>query len=162
MAGEGPSELIVGSAELRRVLERGESLSGRDLTASDPFVFDLTGCDLSDADLSSRQVPSAVSGQAWPRSWHDHQQVVFRRVRLAEARLDGADLRRIVAIRGNLRGASLRGARLVEADLTEADLRDADLCGADFTGAVLTDVRLDGAVWDDTTVWPEGHEPPIA
>jgi uncharacterized protein YjbI with pentapeptide repeats len=154
--------VTLGHGELREALERGESLAGRDLTASDPFVFDLSGCDLSESDLSSRHVPSAVSGRSWPRSWHDHQQVVLRRVRLANATLDGADLSRVVAIRGDLRRASLRGARLVEADLTEADLRNADLRGADFGGSVLDDVRLDGASWDGSTIWPEGFEPPVA
>ena len=162
MAGGRASKLTFGHSELREALERGVSLVGRDLSAADPFVFDLSGCDLSNADLSSRHAPSAVSGRAWPRSWHDHQQVVLRRVRLADARLDGADLSRVVAIRGDMRRASLRGARLVEADLTDVDLRDSDLRGADLTGAVLADARLVGATWDDATRWPEGFEPPAA
>lgn len=150
---------MTSSIGLREALENGESLAGRDLTDSDPFVFDLSGRDLSEADLSSRHVPSAVSGRAWPRSWHDHQQVALRRVRMAEARLDGANLSRIVAIRGDMRRAHLRDARLVQADLREADLRDTDLRGADLRGAVLDDARLEGANWDDATRWPEGFEP---
>lgn len=146
-------------AQLYRAIEAGEDLRGRDLRDVDPFLADLPGCDLSGADLSSHHLPAAVSGRAWPRSWHDHQQVVLRRVRCAQAQLDGADLSRIVAIRGDLRGASLRGARLVQADLTEADLRGADLRAADLSGAILEDARFGGAVWDDTPKWPGGFVP---
>lgn len=51
---------------------------------------------------------------------------------------------------------------LPRTDRTEVDLRDSDLRGADLSGAVCSDVRLDGARWDDTTRWPAGFEPPVA
>jgi hypothetical protein len=108
----------------------------------------------------------------------------------AGAYLRGADLRgaylRGAYLRGaDLRGADLTGANLTEADLTEAylrgvdlygadlrgadlrgaDLRGADLTGANLTGADLTEAdlyvsRLDGAIVNKFTIWPDGFNPP--
>ena len=36
----------------------------------------------------------------------------------------------------------------------------ADLSGADLSKVSLTDVYLEGAVWNDNTVFPEGFEIP--
>ena len=55
----------------------------------------------------------------------------------------------------NLNGADLRGA-----DLGGADLSKANLSGADLSKVSLTDVYLEGAVWNDNTVFPEGFEIP--
>lgn len=76
------------------------------------------------------------------------------------ADLVGRDLRSI-----RLCGADLRGAWLIAADLRQcdlagvdllgADLRDARLEGADFSKALfLTQVQVDAARGDDTTVLP--------
>lgn len=64
--------------------------------------------------------------------------------------LGGADLRRIVLVRANLRDADLMdavlsGARLSRADLRDADLTNAYLDRADLRGANLSGARLDGA-----------------
>ncbi len=49
----------------------------------------------------------------------------------------------------DLEGADLEGANLAGANLTEANLKGADFIG--FFGA---------AIWDESTVWPEGFTPP--
>ena len=48
------------------------------------------------------------------------------------------------------------------ANLTGADLRDAYLLATDFGGATLTETQFLGAVWDQSTQWPDGYEPPRA
>jgi len=47
-----------------------------------------------------------------------------------------------------------------EANLSSADLSKANLSGADLSKVSLTDVYLEGAVWNDNTVFPEGFEIP--
>ena len=60
----------------------------------------------------------------------------------------------------DLAGAELMGAELHGADLRAADLSFADLRGADLSKGSLTDGYLEGAVWNDNTVFPEGFEIP--
>ena len=58
-----------------------------------------------------------------------------------------------------LRDADLRGANLRSANLIDADLRNADLRGADLSQVGLGYTELGGAVFDDTTRWPDGFRP---
>ncbi len=71
----------------------------------------------------------------------------------------------------SLRDARLKGVRFYETNLQKAVLIGADLSGANFEGAKLqgarlTNARLDGAInidkalWDETTLWPEGFSLP--
>lgn len=76
---------------------------------------------------------------------------------LTECDLSHADLRR-----ANLWGAALVGAVLNGADLTGASLRDAYLLATDFGNARLDDVDFSGAIWDQSTQWPPGFDPPRA
>jgi len=77
------------------------------------------------------------------------------------ANLADADLRGLT-LRGSLMiGADLRRARLGHCDLLGVDLRDADLSGADLTGAIyLTQMQVNSARGDDTTVLPAGFSRP--
>src|SRR5271165_1032840 len=68
-----------------------------------------------------------------------------RRVELAGARLDGADLAGLDLERARLAGASLDGASLDGSNLEEADLSGASLVGATLRGANLEDADLEGA-----------------
>jgi Pentapeptide repeats (8 copies) len=68
----------------------------------------------------------------------------------------------------DLRGASLRCAHLEGTDLTDAKLQGADLRDAVLAGykdklrpATLTRVKLDGAVYNGRTQWPNGFRPPL-
>ena len=99
----------------------------------------------------------------------DAQGVTLQGVSLREAHLDEADLRnanlRTIKARrahfdgANLRGADLRNAELAMTFFTGADLRDADLRGANLRDAHLEGARLKGALWNESTVWPEGFNP---
>jgi hypothetical protein len=103
------------------------------LTALSAAGSDLRGLRAQSADLSGAALAGAL---------------------LDAALLDYANLRRADLAYAQLRAASLRGADLREADLARADLSGADLSFADFSGAsvagmVITDARLDNAVWTD-------------
>ena len=86
------------------------------------------------------------------------------------ANLEGADLGGATLTGANLKGADLRGAKLNGAYLTRAILTDANLTAADLTnalmrganlgGAELSDTNLVGALWDATTIWPDGYTLP--
>ena len=92
------------------------------------------------------------------------------RADLSRARLREANLSKTDLSNANLRDANLTGADLTDVCLSEADLRraslsraelsGADLSGADLSKVSLTDVYLEGAVWNDNTVFPEGFEIP--
>jgi hypothetical protein len=71
------------------------------------------------------------------------------------AKLRGARLAYAHLWRAGLSGADLRGAHLANADLTKANLCGADLSGAELSGADLTDI-----VYDGSTIWPSGFNPP--
>lgn len=93
---------------------------------------------------------------------------VFRHTNLAQAWLMGVDLRRcdltgVDLRRANLEDAVLTGARLryaslVGANLTHVDLSGADLRHADLRETDLDTTRLDGALADAATRWPEDFD----
>jgi uncharacterized protein YjbI with pentapeptide repeats len=76
----------------------------------------------------------------------------------------------------NLRGAKFKEANLENAILIQADLQGADFSGANLQGSVLIQSELQGAnlreargltpeqlakaIWDESTIWPEGFSPP--
>ncbi|MDH3249981.1 MAG: pentapeptide repeat-containing protein [Acidimicrobiia bacterium] len=137
----------------------GESLAGLDLTEADPFILDLGGLDLRDADLSRAELPEATGSREWAVRLTDTTRRARRRVRVRGADLRGARLDRILGSRGDFRGAVLVGASLRSADLREANFELADVKGADFSGSNLEDARFHGAQSDESTVWPDGFRP---
>ena len=85
--------------------------------------------------------------------------------RLVSADLTGAYLPGAVLTGAGLHSAVLTGANLTDANLTFAYLGGANLTGAVLTGAVLTGANLGTrnrslAMWDASTVWPDGFTPP--
>ena len=143
---------------------RNADLSGRDLRG----VF-LAGCSgitfenavLNDADLR---------GSCIVRCGINFRNATLQRVDFRYAAVEVADFSG-----ADLRGANLDGAHLWEADFTRADLRGAslglvwagrtsmcetNLCGADLSQAELHHtVNFENAVYDHTTVWPDGFDP---
>jgi hypothetical protein len=84
--------------------------------------------------------------------------VDLQEINLRLADLSGFDLSDI-----NLRGADLSGAVLIGTKLNGTNLQAADLNGAelhktDFGFADLLDANLDGAVFDPTTILPDGKK----
>ena len=83
---------------------------------------------------------------------------------LAQVNLAGADLRqanltRACLQRAGLQSADLRRTLLAGSDLRDADMRGARLQGADFSCAQLYNADLREALYDNTTVWPDGFDP---
>ena len=141
-------------------VRRRDSLAGADLRDADPFIVDLTVMDLREADLSRVTLPYETGEKRWSSGLTDPVRMARRHVRLRGADLTGARLDRILGGDGDFREARLVRASLVEADLQYADFTLADLTGADFTGADLERARLLATVYDGTTRWPDGFEPP--
>ncbi len=105
-----------------------------------------------------------LGGQDFSRARLD--MLKLRGARLSGADLHGADLtgtdlRYANLSSANLRTACLTGAQLNGANLTGADLRDAYLLMTDFGDATRGGVRFTGAVWDQSTQWPSGFDPPF-
>jgi uncharacterized protein YjbI with pentapeptide repeats len=94
---------------------------------------------------------------------------------VSDADLSGADLYwayffRARCVGTNFTGASLQGAVFDLADLTNANLTEANLSydnlqgstsllGTCLRGAILTATKFEGALYDDTTIFPDGFDP---
>lgn len=92
------------------------------------------------------------------------QRASFVALRMAAANFSSADLEHarfqfLNLDRALFRGANLQGASFCEADLSNADFANANLRRASFLSVKLDGVRLDGAVFDSETAWPEGFDP---
>ncbi len=74
----------------------------------------------------------------------------------------GVNLCHAVLVGANLQGSFLINANLTGADLTGAQLQGAALNGADLSAATLPSEAsyLELIYYDDTTIWPEGFQPP--
>lgn len=70
-------------------------------------------------------------------------------VNFTAAHLEAAELQNAHLARATLTEACLSGA-----DLTDADLSQADLRGADLSQSITTGIKLNGAVFNVSTVWP--------
>lgn len=146
-------------------LEPAGDLSGCDLTDAELAGLDLTGADLSDADLSgvnlartnlnsSDLTGADLSGAAISGTF-------MRNVKLDGANLSNLDLTRAaftpLSLAGaNLDGANLQGLELVSvsfkgASATGTDLSNANLSGADLSGAALGGATMDGATLTGVT-----------
>lgn len=142
------------NAYLTNVTLVGADLTGATLTGVDLTGVDLTGVDLISVDMTAAKLISVELCDA----------------KLADAKLAGANLNYSNMTRAyltgvDLTGASLAGANLAGANLTGVDLFRANLAGADLRAARLhwadlAEADLTGIRWDDTTIWPDGYEPP--
>lgn len=108
------------------------NLSGADLSYAEGLGTDFCYADLSGADLRGAAFDGYMTG------------VNLKRANLSKATLEACDMDE-----ANLRGANLN----------EADLRDAYLVGADLRETDLSHTNLNGAMYDDSTKWPDGFDP---
>jgi len=132
----------------------GSSLAGIDLAGAVLWRFDFSGADLTGATLSGANLEWALlDGATLSDADLSHASLVD--TRLVDADLSGASLSG-----ADLSVADLSGANLVGADLTGAVLGATTLTGADLTDAALDGAILIGVVWDDSTTWPDGFQPP--
>lgn len=123
--------------------------------------LDLRRTDLRRADLIDAQLPEVdfEGAQLWSA---DLRGARLRKANFFEADLHGADLEGAV-----LQGASFAVAELDDANLERAQLQGADLRGfvqganlrnAQLQGANLKGSRLQGARYNNKTVWPDGFD----
>jgi hypothetical protein len=156
-----------GRLDLHAVDLRGADLAGAHLEGAN-----LTGAHLDKADLSEAHLKGALLREA------NLETVDLRGARLEDAVLVGGCLGWADLSRAHLPGAILALAQLDRACLANADMRRvnlvgahlefADLGGAHLEGAILRrtvlrtalldGVRLEGAVTDHHTRWPDGFD----
>jgi len=134
-----------------------------------PRPLDLGGADLRHGNFHKTKLQGASLGNA-----------NLSNADLRETDLRGASLANIRATSTQFKGANLSGASLIAADLEWAqldavnlqnanlfaasiyettNLAQADLRGTDFSYVDLKDIDLSEAIYDETTVWPDGFEP---
>jgi uncharacterized protein YjbI with pentapeptide repeats len=127
-------------------------------------LVNLTGADLTDADMARAVIPGAASSSTdFAGADLDGADLTYSELAaadLAGARLGGLDARDADLTRADLAGADLSGARLSATSLVEADLHGVDWEGADLSGADLYGAEVDptfpaGATLCDT-VMPDG------
>lgn len=141
----------------------------------------LHKADLSRANLKyARLIKTDLSGAIL-------EYANLRNATVLECNLEGADLRNTIMSNTNLKNCSLKnadmqnaslfqsrltrvcleGADLKCADLTGVDLQEVNMRHVDLRGAIINiDIRLDqliktdltGAIYDDSTVWPNDLE----
>ncbi len=121
-----------------------------------PYYKDLTGADMSQANLKEKDLSGRNLKQA-NLSYADLTDSFLHKIILEDANLKGANL-----FRANLLGANLRNANLQETNLIGADFSGADLSGANLTGAKigfgnkimvkLTGAKLTGTILPNGTV----------
>ncbi len=128
---------VLAGLDLHRVRLPQRDMRGVDLTDTILDGADLRGADLSGSTLVGAQLEHARLGPVTRRSSGTEVGDSRFRTNLTDAVLDRADLR-------------------------DADLDEALLYGASFLKAHLEGVSLTGACYDESTVWPDGFEPPIS
>jgi uncharacterized protein YjbI with pentapeptide repeats len=129
-------------AEVERLLARGESLAGTDLSDLDLDGFDLSERSLAGARLDRASLRGAnLSGANLEAS--SLEGAILEGALLDRAKLVGANL-----VGAKLVRASLRGVELTDANLTTADAREAVFESATGDRVVLSRARLDGASFE--------------
>jgi len=160
------------------------NLRGRDFGDADLQFVDLAHADLQDAsfdgaklayaDLRSANLKDAVLNAT---NLHDTDlrdadlqgttmEMVFlfgvdlRGANLRGARLGCQDCNRLsVVMYSNLNGADLRGAHFGNSRIYDSVFEEADLRGADLAATRGLPMSLRGALYDDSTRWPEQIDP---
>lgn len=154
----------------------GVNLSGLTLRGADFRGADLQGANLVRTDLRSVQEqrkvggplvsPALTSPQPTPPASPGEQididpeaiiLALLPRTSLNGANLCKADLTSVSLDFADLTNANLNGAKLFAAHFEGTILYGADLRGSDLTYATVRNV-----VYDETTLWPTGFDPPAA
>jgi uncharacterized protein YjbI with pentapeptide repeats len=125
-------------------------LNDANLSASNMNYANLAGADLSNSDLSHVEAWQADMSKTdfWQANLSnaDLEHVCFVMADLSKANISGANLWQANLKDVRLRGANLSGVYLAEANLTGADLRQVKLKNA----------NLHNAIFDETTLLPDG------
>lgn len=137
---------------------KGDTFSGislRDMSMHRAMLFEK---DLSKSDFTGANLRCAYL------EWANLSQAIFENANLITAHLRNAHLRESILVNCRLIGSRLNNANLIGADLTGANVRGVTFKGANFIRAICKFVHYDsadfeGAIYDDSTVWPEGFDP---
>lgn len=84
---------------------------------------------------------------------------ILQEASLADSDFSNADLQRANLNNSNLSGAIFENAILDHATLKGANMKYADLSGASMRGVDLSTSNLTDAIYNTSTVWPEGFSP---
>jgi hypothetical protein len=147
MGSNNPATSLRAVEELRnREWLYDGSLVGANFTATN-----LSGADLFMANLCDTKLQMAILENT------NLFMVNMEAANLRRANLRGASLVQTNLQRAMMQEADLSGADLSMSNLGRANLRLANLQGANLYGANLWGVNLHGAVFDNTTILPNGE-----
>ncbi|MGK7907407.1 MAG: pentapeptide repeat-containing protein [Synechococcus sp.] len=119
---------------------------------------DLKYSEISNSNLSQIELQGANLEHANLKNVN-LQDANLVRANLSEASLQNNNLQGVNLKQALLKGADLAGTNLQDANLTLANLAMANLVSTDLTTANLERVILTGAVYSETTRFPEGFDP---
>lgn len=140
-------------------------LKEADLINEKKFVISLAGIDFRDTDLHRAGLQNL-----------DFTNTNFIGANFDEASLEGTSLANANFSQSSLKNTNLKRANLKEtnfsdADLSQANLDESKLIKANLKGATLkgaklrgdlTGIKLENAIYDKDTKWPEGFDPRLA
>jgi uncharacterized protein YjbI with pentapeptide repeats len=129
-------EDLIDDTKLAHIIEKNESSTGAERWVATLLLKgrDLTGADLSEADVRHVDFTGAILNRANLRgAWAN------------KATFDNAQLHGAWLASAQLQGASLHGAQLQGAALVDAQLQGAWLAAAQLHGASLENAQLQGA-----------------
>ncbi len=167
---------------LKRLDLSKTDLSEADLHEAFLNEADLCNANLTNANLGGADLSGAIYNKKtiWPEGFDQRKSGATLKISVSEQELDqilhsmtknlrshylrnaslhGADLSHGNLSKAFLRAADLSTANLSHADLWDANLRDANLRGADLSGTNLGAANLRGAIFDQSTKWPDGFDP---
>ena len=139
-------------ANMRDAALPGGSLAGASFRGTDLRATNLCWAHLEDANLFEVNLAGAQLFEA-KLAGVNMKDADLTGAKLESAELSGARLPGALLTNAVLHSANCRGA-----DLTGADMRRCDLRGTVLVGATLVNAQLEGAVYDDSTVFPDGYE----
>ncbi|MGB3513972.1 MAG: pentapeptide repeat-containing protein [Microcoleaceae cyanobacterium] len=179
LSGTSFNSVDLTGAKFRDVNLRESNLNSAKLSEARFINTNLNKAQMNYAKLEKANFRNANLSEANLES-ANLTQVMFRNVNLSQAKLgsanfteanlngvnfsntelwlnpnfSGANLRK-----ANLRGLNLRNANLTNADLSQADLSRFNLLEVNLKGANLKMVKMKEALYNETTIFPQGFNP---
>lgn len=151
----------------------GNNLQGADLGGADISEASLYNVNLSQGNLQNANLRHSILNGA------NLSNTNMKSANLSDARLekvnlsgadlseancngthfDEADLSKANLTHTNLSWANLNGTNLQGANFDHTNLHEAKLHGADLRNADLSQAKLHEALYNETTLWPQGFDP---
>ena len=153
-----------GDAELGFVDLAHADLQNASFDGAKLAYADLRSANLKDAVLNATNLHLADLRDADLQGTAMEMVVLFgvdlRGANLRDARISCQDCNRVsTLLYSNLKGADLRGAHFGNVHIGRSIFDEADLRGADLAVARGLPISLRGALYDDSTRWPERIDP---